>query len=130
VDAFDLAKGIEWQEATGHRLSKLILPEEGQVGFTQLATTALGIQFTNRVSRTALETVAAAAALARHSAAARLAERPLGCLADFQVGAGLGAVANQLQVRLAQSRFVGTDVAQRLQKLDMDVPVLVLQSAC
>ena len=54
MDAFDLAKGIEWQEATGHRLSKLILPEEGQVGFTQLATTALGIQFTNRVSRTAL----------------------------------------------------------------------------
>ena len=54
MDAFDLARGIEWQEAAGHRLSKLILPEEGQVGFTQLATTALGIQFTNRVSRTAL----------------------------------------------------------------------------
>ncbi|MEO1862199.1 MAG: VCBS repeat-containing protein, partial [Verrucomicrobiia bacterium] len=54
VDAFDLARGIEWQEAAGHRLSKLILPEEGQVGFTQLATTALGIQFTNRVSRATL----------------------------------------------------------------------------
>jgi hypothetical protein len=54
VDAFDLARGIEWQEAAGHRLSKLILPEEGQVGFTQLATTALGVQFTNRVSRATL----------------------------------------------------------------------------
>jgi len=54
VDAFDLARGIEWQEAAGYRLSKLILPEEGQVGFTQLATPTLGIQFTNRVSHAAL----------------------------------------------------------------------------
>ena len=54
MDAFDLARGIEWQEAAGHRLSKLILPEEGQVGFTQLATPTLGIQFTNRVSHAAL----------------------------------------------------------------------------
>ena len=54
MDAFDLARGIEWQEAAGYRLSKLILPEEGQVGFTQLATPTLGIQFTNRVSHAAL----------------------------------------------------------------------------
>ncbi|MFQ3169809.1 MAG: hypothetical protein ACI8QI_002389, partial [Limisphaerales bacterium] len=49
-----LAKGLEWREAAGHRLAKLTLPEQGRTGFTQLATPALGIQFTNRVSRAVL----------------------------------------------------------------------------
>ena len=54
VNVFELPRGIEWQEAVGHRLSKLKIPEEGKVGFTQLATIAIGIQFTNRVSRATL----------------------------------------------------------------------------
>ncbi len=49
-----LAKGLEWQEAAGHRLAKLTLPAQGRTGFTQLPTAALGIQFTNRVSRATL----------------------------------------------------------------------------
>ena len=49
-----LANALEWQEADGHRLAKLTLPEQGQPGFTQLATPALGLQFTNTVSRAAL----------------------------------------------------------------------------
>ena len=54
MNVFDLPRGIEWQEAVGHRLSKLKIQEEGKVGFTQLATIAIGIQFTNRVSRATL----------------------------------------------------------------------------
>ena len=54
VGSSGLAKGLEWQEADGHRLAKLTLPEQGRTGFTQLATPALGLQFTNRVSRAAL----------------------------------------------------------------------------
>ena len=54
MNVFELPRGIEWREAVGHRLSKLKIPEEGKVGFTQLATIAIGIQFTNRVSRATL----------------------------------------------------------------------------
>ena len=49
-----LAKGLEWRQAAGHRLAGLTLPEQGRAGFTQLSTTALGFQFTNRVSRASL----------------------------------------------------------------------------
>ena len=49
-----LACGLEWQEAEGHRLARLTLPVQGRPGFTALPTAALGLQFTNRVSRAAL----------------------------------------------------------------------------
>ncbi|MBS33724.1 MAG: hypothetical protein CMO68_04880, partial [Verrucomicrobiales bacterium] len=49
-----LASGLEWQEAEGHRLARLTLPGQGRPGFTALPTAALGLQFTNRVSRAAL----------------------------------------------------------------------------
>ena len=49
-----LANGLEWQEADGHRLAKLTLPGQGRTGFTALPAAALGLQFTNTVSRAAL----------------------------------------------------------------------------
>ncbi|MDP7048263.1 MAG: VCBS repeat-containing protein [Verrucomicrobiota bacterium] len=49
-----LANRLEWREADGHRLARLTLPGQGRPGFTVLPTVALGLQFTNRVSRTAL----------------------------------------------------------------------------
>ena len=49
-----LASGLEWQEADGHHLAKLTLPGQGRIGFTALPAAALGLQFTNTVSRAAL----------------------------------------------------------------------------
>ena len=45
---------MEWQEVEGHRFARLTLPGQGRPGFTALPTAALGLQFTNRVSRAAL----------------------------------------------------------------------------
>ncbi len=52
--ASGLANGLEWLEAPGHRLAKITLSEQGRPGFTQIPNTAIGLQFTNRVSRAAL----------------------------------------------------------------------------
>ena len=52
--ASGLANGLEWLEGPGHRLAKITLSEQGRPGFTQIPNTAIGLQFTNRVSRAAL----------------------------------------------------------------------------
>ncbi len=45
---------LEWQESEGYKLARLTLPAQGRTGFTQMSIDALGLQFTNRVSRAAL----------------------------------------------------------------------------
>ncbi|HAH98415.1 MAG TPA: hypothetical protein DCO70_03715, partial [Verrucomicrobiales bacterium] len=45
---------LEWQESEGYKLARLTLPALGRTGFTQMSIDALGLQFTNRVSRAAL----------------------------------------------------------------------------
>ena len=58
------------------------------------------VLFGELASGAALESVAAAAAPARHSAAAHFAGRPLGSLGDVAVGGAGGAAANNCERRL------------------------------